>query len=101
MYKESRITNGIIRLVVVVAALVFLFGEVMIFAQAQPRNAYTYTEYTTGLVKFVEGKPFDFNLLITWSMIWAAAMYIAMFLIVFIINGFRTKVEHIDKKRKQ
>lgn len=87
MYKENPFINGIYRLLAVFLIFVFLFGELLIVGQTKARDAVVSTWYA------IPAKPFDLEGFILLTVGWLIALYIVTMIVIFVINGFRTKVE--------
>lgn len=95
MYKESRLINGIYRILNVIFFIAFSIGEILIYAMAAPTEAYTYTDFNGQLITF-PSKPFQFDDFIGYSFALIAILFVAYLVIAYIIDGFRTKDQNIE-----
>lgn len=94
MYKENPVINGLYRLLTVVLVFVFLYGEILIIGQTKAHDAVVSTWYT------LPAKPFDIKGFILLNVGWLVVLYLVTILVIFIINGFRTKVKTDKDHRK-
>lgn len=91
MYKQSRIVDGIFRLLTVISFIVFGLGLIVIYSITAPQDAYSITDYRTGLITTYPAKPFQLDNFILYTFGLAFVLWVAFMVIVYIVNGFRTK----------
>lgn len=96
VYRQSRVVNGIFRIINIIWGVAFVIGEIVIYDSSTAIKPSTYID-VYGRTLYNDGRPFNVSGFIEWSFIWIAILVVAYFSVIYLINGFRSKSE-VDGK---